>query len=111
MQALLAEELGISVEELEAAHQAAFEAAIGIAVDEGKLTREQADQILEGDGFPGRAFAGRWFGHGRGQFKGELLEGFEPGEGRGPGSGGFRGREPLGPEDAPQEDTSNTTNA
>jgi len=106
MQALLAEELGISVEELESAQQAAFEAAVAAAVDAGTITQEQADQILEGGGFPGRRF-----GHGRGQFKGELPEGFEPGEGGGRGPGGFRGRGPLGPEDAPQEDTSNTTNA
>jgi len=109
MQALLAEELGISVEELESAQQAAFEAAVAAAVDAGTITQEQADQILEGGGFPGRGFGRRGFGHGRGQFKDELPEGFEPGEGRGPGPGGFR--HPLGPEDAPQEDTSNTTNA
>ena len=106
MQALLAEALGISVEELEAAQQAAFEAAIAAAVDEGRITQEQADQMLEGDGFPGRGF-----GHGRGRFKGELPEDFEPGEGSGPGRGGFRGRGPLGPENDPQEDTSNTTNS
>ncbi len=110
MQALLAEELGISVEELEAAQQVAFEAAVAVAVDEGKITQEQADQILEGDGYPGRGFGGRGFGHGRGEFKGELPEGFEPGEGRGPGSGGFMGRCPLAPEDAPEGDTNNTTN-
>jgi len=106
MQAFLAEELGISVEELESAQQAAFEAAVAAAVDAGTITQEQADQILEGGGFLGRRF-----GHGRGQFKGELPEGFEPGEGEGRGPGGFRGRGPLGPDDAPQEDTTNTTNA
>jgi len=106
LQALLAEELGISIEELESAQQAAFEAAVAAAVDAGTITQEQADQILEGGGFPGRRF-----GHGRGQFKGEFPEGFEPGEGGGRGPGGFRGRGPLEPEGAPQEDTSNTTNA
>jgi hypothetical protein len=100
MQALLAEELGISVEELEAAQQAAFEAAVAIAVDEGKITQEQADQILEGDGFHGRGF-----GPGRGRFNGELPEGFEPGEGFVPGRGKWH---PFGPPEAPQEDTSNT---
>jgi hypothetical protein len=35
-----------------------------------------------------------------------LPEGFEPGEGRGSGSGGFMGRCPL----LPERDTSNTTN-
>jgi hypothetical protein len=100
MQALLAEELGISVEELESAQQAVFEAAVAIAVDEGKITQEQADQMLEGDGFPGRGF-----GFGRGRFKGELPEGVEPGEGFGPGRGRWH---PFGPPEAPQEDTSNT---
>ena len=42
MQALLAEELGISVEELAAAQQAAREAAIQQLVDAGVLTAEQA---------------------------------------------------------------------
>lgn len=106
MQALLAEALGISVEELEAAQQSAFEAYIAAAVDEGKITQEQADQILENDGFPARGF-----GHGRGRFKGELPEDFEPGEGWGSGRGGFRGRGPLGPENETQEETGNSTNA
>ena len=109
MQVLLADALGISVEELEAAQRAAFEAFIAIAVDEGRITQEQAGQTLEGDGFPGGGLRGRGFG--RGQLKGELPEGFEPGEGSGPGRGGFRGRGPLGPENDPQEDTSNTANA
>ena len=43
MQALLAEELGISVEELAAAQQAAREAAIQQLVDAGVLTEEQAE--------------------------------------------------------------------
>jgi len=43
MQALLAEELGISVEELAAAQQAAREAAIQQLVDAGVLTAEQAE--------------------------------------------------------------------
>jgi len=109
MQVLLAEALGISVEVLEAAQQAAFEAFIAIAVDEGRITPEQAGQILEGDGFPGRGFRGR--GPGRGQFNGELPESFEPGEGRGSGPGGFWGRGPLGPRDVPQKDTNSTSNA
>jgi signal transduction histidine kinase len=48
MQALLAEELGISVEELEAAQQAAFEAAIAAAVEKGNITQEQAflDRVI-----------------------------------------------------------------
>ena len=111
LQALLAEELGISIEELESAQQAAFETSVAAAVDAGTITQEQADQILAGGGFPKRGFGGRGFGHNRGQFKGELPEGFEPGEGSSPGPGGFRGRGPLEPDDAPQEDTTNTTNA
>ncbi|HLF37997.1 MAG TPA: hypothetical protein VI520_08695 [Anaerolineales bacterium] len=43
MQALLAEALGIEVEELEAAQQAANEAAIQQLLDQGQLSEEQAD--------------------------------------------------------------------
>jgi uncharacterized protein YidB (DUF937 family) len=43
MQALLAEALGIEVEELEAAQQAANEAAIQQLLDQGQLTDEQAE--------------------------------------------------------------------
>jgi lambda repressor-like predicted transcriptional regulator len=43
MQALLAEALGIEVEELEAAQQAANEAAIQQLLDQGQLTAEQAE--------------------------------------------------------------------
>jgi hypothetical protein len=49
-QALLAEALGISVEELEAAQQEAREAAIQQALDEGLITQEQADRMLAGEG-------------------------------------------------------------
>ena len=45
-QELLADALGISVEELEAAHEAANEAAIEVAVDEGRISREEADLML-----------------------------------------------------------------
>ena len=69
MQALLAEELGISVEELEAAKQAAFEAAIEIMVDEGVLTQEQADQLQSGELGRGSHF-GQGRGHGHGGFRG-----------------------------------------
>ena len=54
---LLAEALDISVEELEAAHEAAFEAGIEQAVEEGIITQEQADQMLV-------------WGGGRGQMRG-----------------------------------------
>lgn len=42
---LLAEELGISVEELEAARQRAFDRALDLAVEEGILSPEKADII------------------------------------------------------------------
>lgn len=57
--ALLAEALGISPEELEAAQTQARNAAIDQAVAEGRITQEQADQIKQGE-------AGR--GHGFGRF-------------------------------------------
>lgn len=43
----LAEELGISLEDLEDATEAAFEATIEAAVESGDLTREEADEILQ----------------------------------------------------------------
>jgi len=48
-QEALADALGVTVEELQAAYQTAHEAAIRQAVEEGVLTQEQADQILDGD--------------------------------------------------------------
>jgi hypothetical protein len=44
----LAEELGITVEELQSAREAAHEAALEQAVAEGLITEEQADLILAG---------------------------------------------------------------
>jgi hypothetical protein len=46
--AYLAEELGVTVEELQAARQAAHEDALEQAVEEGVITEEQADLILAG---------------------------------------------------------------
>jgi len=46
----LADALGITLEELQAAQEAARAAAIAQAVDDGLLTQEQADQILSGEG-------------------------------------------------------------
>ncbi|MBI1298641.1 hypothetical protein GC175_27210 [bacterium] len=43
--ALLADALGITVEELDAAQQAAQDAALAQAVEEGVITQEQADQM------------------------------------------------------------------
>jgi hypothetical protein len=48
---VLAEALGITVEELQAAYEAAHAAAIEQAVEEGLLTQEQADDMLEGKRF------------------------------------------------------------
>jgi polyhydroxyalkanoate synthesis regulator phasin len=45
----LANALGISIEELQAAYESARAAAIQQAVDEGRLTQEQADQLLSGE--------------------------------------------------------------
>lgn len=47
--AFIAEELGVTVEELQAARQAAHEAALEQAVEDGLLTQEQADLILAGN--------------------------------------------------------------
>ena len=46
--AFIAEELGVTVTELQEARQAAHEAALEQAVTEGKITEEQADLILAG---------------------------------------------------------------
>jgi hypothetical protein len=46
MHALLADALGISVDELTAAHQQAFETGLTEAVASGKITQEQADLML-----------------------------------------------------------------
>ena len=71
---LLAEALGITVEELEAAYESANAAAIEQALAEGLITEEQAEQLQErGFGFAfGHAF-GRGFGAGLDLDKDELL--------------------------------------
>lgn len=46
--AFIADELGVTVEELQAARQAAHEAALDQAVEEGVITAEQAELILAG---------------------------------------------------------------
>ena len=48
-QELLAEALGISVEELQAAHEELRAAVIEQALDEGLITEAQAEQLLEGN--------------------------------------------------------------
>jgi len=49
-EALLADALGITVEELQAAHESARQAGIQQAVEEGLITQEEADQMLAGEG-------------------------------------------------------------
>jgi formaldehyde-activating enzyme involved in methanogenesis len=66
-QQLLADALGITVEELEAAYEAARTAAIEQAVEEGLITREQADEMLV------------WGGVGHGGFKFFGFRGFRGG--------------------------------
>ncbi|RPI26228.1 MAG: hypothetical protein EHM70_19225, partial [Chloroflexota bacterium] len=56
----LANALGISVDELEAAYQEANDAALAEAVDAGLITQAQADELsANGNAFP---FGGRWGG-------------------------------------------------
>lgn len=50
-QQLLADALGITVDELQAAHQTARDAAIDKAVEEGLITQEQADEMKVWGGF------------------------------------------------------------
>ena len=57
----LADALGITVEELRAAQEAAAEATLAQAVTDGLLTQEQADELLE-EGFTGRHFRLRPYG-------------------------------------------------
>jgi polyhydroxyalkanoate synthesis regulator phasin len=64
----LAQALGISVEELQAAYEKAFAAGIQQAVDEGLLTQEQADNLLSGERF---GFRGQ---HGFRGFGGDMNE-------------------------------------
>lgn len=55
-QQLLADALGISVEKLQAAYEGARTAAIEQAVDEGLITREQADEMLVWGGWGHKGF-------------------------------------------------------
>ena len=63
-QQLLADALGITVEELEAAYETARTAAIEEAVDQDLLTQEQADQMLAWGGSKRGWFGFRGFGCG-----------------------------------------------
>ena len=66
----LADALGITIEELQSAYDSVWTASIESAVNEGKLTDEQAEQILEHDGL---AFRGRKGPIGMGSDMNELL--------------------------------------
>lgn len=61
---LLADALGITVDELTAAQTAAQEAALAQAVEQGLITQEQADAILANAPDDGRLIGGRFLGHG-----------------------------------------------
>lgn len=75
----LMDELDLTMEEVTASKQAAYEAAVEQAVTGGTLTQEQADQILSGEA-PG-------LGHGFRGFDGGFVRGH--GHGRGPADGLF----------------------
>ena len=62
---LLADALGITVEELQAARETARQAGIEQAVAEGLITQEQADEILSGERnrFRGKRAGKRGLGH------------------------------------------------
>jgi hypothetical protein len=59
----LIDSLGLTASEVATAHQAAYEAAVQQAVEDGVLTQAQADQILSSD-LGGREFGGFFGGHG-----------------------------------------------
>jgi len=60
----LAKALGISVDDLQAARQSAYEAAVKQAVDEGLVTQAQADALLERGRFDLLRMMGRFVGAG-----------------------------------------------
>ncbi|MBN1149536.1 MAG: hypothetical protein JXA78_19905 [Anaerolineales bacterium] len=66
----LAEALGISLEELQAAYQQAQEAAIEQALEQGLITQEQADAMKEDH----RGFFGKGFRHGGPSDEGEAID-------------------------------------
>ena len=61
---LLADALGITVDELTSAQHAAQEAALAQAVEQGLITQEQADAILANAPEDGRWIGGHLLGHG-----------------------------------------------
>jgi formaldehyde-activating enzyme involved in methanogenesis len=62
-QQLLADALGINVDQLQAAYENARTAAIQQAVEQGLITQEQADEMLVWGGFGGRGFGFFGFRH------------------------------------------------
>lgn len=66
-EAAMAEALGITVEDLEAAQEQVKADKVAALVEEGVITQEEADDILSGEAeFPGRNRGGRGQGGGRG---------------------------------------------
>jgi formaldehyde-activating enzyme involved in methanogenesis len=61
-QELLANALGISVDDLQTAYENARTTAIEQAVEQGLITQEQADEMLVWGGFGGRELGGRGLG-------------------------------------------------
>ena len=58
----IAEEQGVELSQIEEAVRTAFEDAIQQAVDDGRLTQEQAEQILSHERQPGKFIRDRGFG-------------------------------------------------
>ena len=73
-QQLLADALGITVDELQAAFEQARATAIEQAVEEGLITREQADEMLVWGGLDKKGFGGL---RGFGSFGGPMGRGFK----------------------------------
>jgi hypothetical protein len=84
-------ELGIELEDFQSNMQALREEALGKAVQDGIITQEQADQILESDALGTRGLGACGFPAGRRNF--ERPEGF-PGR---PGNGGTNFQDMFGP--------------
>ena len=88
--AQLAQEKGVTLEKLQAVSKAAHKTALDKLVEEGKLTREQADgmlQRMEAMGWP--MLGGQGYGPGP---NGCPMHGGTPGQGFGPRGQGSRGR-------------------
>ena len=71
---LLADALGLTTDELQAAYQMARDAAIDRAVEQGLITQEQADQMKVWGGFGGKGFGFGGFGRGRADVPGGAID-------------------------------------